>query len=41
MSVGKYCWEVTPPDVIEYSDVIYDIGLTVTTRRGILMRRSR
>lgn len=36
MSVGKYCWEVTPPDVIEYSDVIYDIGLTVTTRRGYL-----
>lgn len=36
MSIGMYCWEVKPNDVVEYSDIIYDIGLTVTTRRGYL-----
>lgn len=36
MSVGRFCWEVGPQDVIEYSDALCDIGLTVSTRRGYL-----
>jgi integrase len=35
-AAGKFCWEITVSDVRDYHDILCELGLEVTTRRGYL-----